>query len=314
MPMLQPPITGDAQLDSWTLRLTQSINSGLLPGIGGGTVHGETDSGGGGLPGTPGNSVLYLFQRTLDEDLIPVAPQLVDYDFSDLANPIVNASDGWTRDIPVEDDDFYIWVTFRYISELVDTIADANSWDTPVRLSSPTISYAMATSGYNFIRVEVPTVDINATVLRYAGEIARDITPNLTSDHVKWTKRSLGAVIPNPATPEWDAATPYVEGDIVRREISLMAQADATYPGPTMLPIMFEYEYVNTIAGTGMDPADGIGWEFTEGSRIKNLDEIWDVTLGWTSGTTITVDETEVIIQTEFRVQLRDDIADVPRR
>ena len=42
MPLLQPPITGDNQLDSWTYRLTQSINNGLLPGVGGGPVHGDT--------------------------------------------------------------------------------------------------------------------------------------------------------------------------------------------------------------------------------------------------------------------------------
>ena len=57
MPLLQPPITGDNQLDSWTYRLTQSINNGLLPGVGGGPVHGDTDASGSG--GTVPKAILF---------------------------------------------------------------------------------------------------------------------------------------------------------------------------------------------------------------------------------------------------------------
>ena len=42
MAIINPPITGDPQLDSWTLQLARQINKGLLPGIGG------TGGGGGG--------------------------------------------------------------------------------------------------------------------------------------------------------------------------------------------------------------------------------------------------------------------------
>ena len=312
MPLLQPPITGDNQLDSWTYRLTQSINNGLLPGVGGGPVHGDTDASGSGGTGTQGNSIFYLYQRTIDEDIVPVVPDMVTYDFTNLDDVMVTANNGWTHEIPMETGDFYIWVTFRYISDLVDVITNPNSWDTPVLLSTPTISYEMSTFGFDFIRADQLTVEAGVLVTRYAGEVARDITASVTSDHVKWTKHSLGSM--QPIADPWNAVTPYSRGERVTRALSLRNVANATYPGPTGLPIEFDYEYINTGATVGMDPADGTGWQFVEGSRIKNLDERWNVTEGWTSGANISVDNQEVITQTEFRAQLRDDIADVPRR
>ena len=54
MAFLQPPITGDIQLDSWTLRLTQQINQGLIPG-----ASGSGGGGGGGERGPSGACLLY---------------------------------------------------------------------------------------------------------------------------------------------------------------------------------------------------------------------------------------------------------------
>ena len=47
MTVVNPPITGDPQTDSWNLQVTQMINQGLAPGLGGavGGVAGSTTGG-----------------------------------------------------------------------------------------------------------------------------------------------------------------------------------------------------------------------------------------------------------------------------
>ena len=200
-------------------------------------------------------------------------------------------------------------MTFRYISDLVDVITNPNSWDTPVLLSTPTISYEMSTFGFDFIRADQLTVEAGVLVTRYAGEVARDITASLTNNHVKWTKHSLGAT-EDIVDPFNIADTPYATGAVVSATINLPMISD---PPEYTDDISRTYNYRNTMANNTMPPP-GNGWQFTEASRIRNLDDLWGVGEGWRAGVNISVDNQEVITQTEFRAQLRDDIADVPRR
>ena len=163
MAWLQPPITGDSQLDSWTLRIAQQINQGLVPGATGGT------GGGGGGDAGESNSPLYLYQRTTD-DTAPMAPNRVVFNFAN--SPVVSEADqGWTSGIPEITEGGYLWVTFRYTSMQSGTITDANSWDTPALLGVPG-----GAPGDNaqtvIITIRVPQTDY--TCLLYTSPSPRD--------------------------------------------------------------------------------------------------------------------------------------------
>ena len=148
MAWLQPPITGDHKLDAWTLRLTQQINQGVIPGAGGASI------GGGG--GAESNTALYLYQRTLTDDA-PNRPTAVVFNFR--SDPAVQSADeGWSGSIPPQVDGDYLWVTFRYVSATAGSINDVNSWDTPALLSTPT-----AAPGRDAIVVQVSIRTTNDT-------------------------------------------------------------------------------------------------------------------------------------------------------
>lgn len=133
MAWLQPPITGDNLLDSWTLRITQQINQGLTPGVGG------AGGGGGGASEDfeVGNTAIYLYQRTESDSIVPVRPTSVSYNIADLESVNITANEGWSGTIPEESAGPYLWITFRYIADTMNTITNANSWDTPRLLSIP---------------------------------------------------------------------------------------------------------------------------------------------------------------------------------
>ena len=131
MTVVNPPITGDPQTDSWNLQVTQMINQGLAPGLGGavGGVAGSTTGGGGG-----GNSPLFLYQRTSTTTPVPLRPTTVTYNLRD--RPIVSAADnGWTSVIPDESEGNYLWVTLRYLTAPQGTIIGADTWNLPEILS-----------------------------------------------------------------------------------------------------------------------------------------------------------------------------------
>lgn len=126
MSIIRPPYTGDAVLDSWTNQITQQLNMGLTPGI-------DTASGSSGA-GSNGNTIIYLYQKTASASA-PSAPTSVSYDYSDIDNVTVTANGGWTSAVPATTLK-YLWVTFRYVSKLVDTITGSNTWNTPVLLAA----------------------------------------------------------------------------------------------------------------------------------------------------------------------------------
>lgn len=126
MSIIRPPYTGDPVLDSWTNQITQYLNIGLLPGV-------NTPSGSDGA-GANGNTTIYLYQKTASATA-PAAPTSVSYDYSDLDDVTVTANNGWTGAVPGTTLK-YLWVTFRYVSKLVDTITNSNTWNTPVLLAS----------------------------------------------------------------------------------------------------------------------------------------------------------------------------------
>ena len=124
MSIIRPPFTGNSTLDSWTNQITQALNMGLLlPG-----VQGQTGGG-----GASGNTAIYLYQRTA-VNTAPSRPTSVTYDYTDIENVTITANNGWSGEIP-DTSDKYLWITFRYISNLQDTITGDNSWNTVVLLS-----------------------------------------------------------------------------------------------------------------------------------------------------------------------------------
>ena len=137
MSLIRPPITGDAQLDSWTNQLTQQINKGILPGVGGSGS--SSSSGPQGVAGADGNTAIYLYTRTSSATPVPDRPTSVQYDLT--ASPVsitATGGAGWSSTPP----DFngllsYLWVTFRYVADRQGTISGVSSWDVPVLLGIP---------------------------------------------------------------------------------------------------------------------------------------------------------------------------------
>ena len=139
MYLIRPPITGDPMLDSWTDKITNSINQGLLPGSGG-----VGDSGfggvGSGVVGADGNTAIYLYARTDSASTVPTPPTSVSYDLT--TNPVsITATGGshtWeSTPTTLTGNNRYLWITFRYVADRSGTITDVNSWDTPVLLGLP---------------------------------------------------------------------------------------------------------------------------------------------------------------------------------
>lgn len=127
MSIIRPPYTGDPLIDSWTNQITQAINMGLmLPGV-------QGQSGGEGSSGTAGNTTLYLYQRTA-ANVAPSRPTSVSYDYTDINNVTITANNSWLGEVPTSGGG-YLWITFRYVSSLVDTITDSTTWNTPVLLA-----------------------------------------------------------------------------------------------------------------------------------------------------------------------------------
>ena len=139
MYLIRPPITGDPMLDSWTDKITNSINQGLLPGSGG-----VGDSGfggvGSGVVGADGNTAIYLYTRTDSKDTVPTRPTQVIYDLdTDPVTMIITGGSHTWEATPTEltGNNRYLWITFRYVADRSGNITDANSWDTPVLLGLP---------------------------------------------------------------------------------------------------------------------------------------------------------------------------------
>jgi|TARA_R110000765_G_scaffold408711_1_gene506576 hypothetical protein len=127
MNIIKPPYTGDPTLDSWTNQITQALNMGLLlPGI-------QGQTGGVGSAGPTGNTAIYLYQRTT-VNTAPSRPTTVVYDYTDIDNVTITANNGWLGEVPTTGGK-YLWITFRYVSNLEDTITNANTWNTVVLLS-----------------------------------------------------------------------------------------------------------------------------------------------------------------------------------
>ena len=126
MTVVNPPITGNPQVDSWALQITQQANQGLVVGAGAvGGVGGSTGGGGGG-----GNSPLFLYQRTTNTMPVPLRPTSVTYNLRD--RPIVSMADnGWSSVIPEESEGSYLWVTLRYLTAPQGTITEQDSWNLP---------------------------------------------------------------------------------------------------------------------------------------------------------------------------------------
>ena len=328
MTVVRPPITGDAQQDSWMDQVTNLINSGFFTRdtfiVSQGTAGTQGARGSAGQDGF-NTATLYLFQRQLntlpDSPPPDLATDLI-YDYENnilfeqgnredaMGNPIIEW-DGWTQFIPEDPNSEaqYIWVITTNIADRQETdIIPFTQWSRRTLLAVPTISYEMDTTGFDFIRADQLSVDAGVLVTRYVGEAATDITASLTADHVKWSKHSLRATENSPLTQPWVSGATYEIGNVVTDTVTLTADPSYT------LSAVRTYEYINLTGNNSANsPSDDMtNWRLTDGSRIRQEDDQWTVNEGWISGVNISVDNQEVIVQTEFRAQLRDDIAPVP--
>ena len=127
MAIIRPPFTGDATLDSWTNQITQAINMGsALPGSQGSSSASSSS-------GPTGNTAIYLYQRTTT-NTAPTRPTSVSYNYTNIGSVTIAANNGWVGAIPASGGK-YLWITFRYVSSLEDTITDLNTWNTVALLS-----------------------------------------------------------------------------------------------------------------------------------------------------------------------------------
>ena len=325
MTVVRPPITGDAVLDSWTDQITNLINLGFFQqSTRAAGTSGAGTQGARGLAGEDGFSAatLYLFQRVATDADIPPDLQtnlVYEYENAILYDPdnrfepdgstLIQEWDGWTPFIPEDPNNEaqYIWVITTNVADrdLTDSIP-FTAWSTRTLLVAPTISYEMDTTGFDFIRADQLFVEAGVRVIRYVGEVGTEITTSLTADHVKWSKHSINASF-DPTAPVWDNTTEYTEGTVVQRTITLTTD-------PTYTPSAERtYNYIALQDNMGVAPESSTtDWRLTEGSADQQNDDLWTVTDGWTEGPTIMVDNQEVLTQTEFRAELRDDVSPIP--
>ena len=326
MTVVRPPITGDPQQDSWADQVTQLINSGFFARDTFVVSQGQPGASGiAGINGQDGFSTatLYLFQRQSNTLPDTAPPDLMtdlafDYGTNTLYDPLnrtnaegelIQTWDGWSPTIPEDPDNLnqYIWVIVTHIADReVTDVIPFTQWSGRTLLAVPTISYEMDTTGFDFIRADQLFVEAGVRVMRYVGEVGTEITTSLTADHVKWSKHSINASF-DPTAPVWDNTTEYTEGMIVQRTITLTAD-------PTYTPSAERtYNYIALQDNMGVAPESSTtDWRLTEGSNDQQNDDIWTVTDGWTEGPNIMVDNQEVLTQTEFRAELRDDVSPIP--
>lgn len=231
MSIIRPPYTGDPVLDSWTNQITQYLNIGLLPGV-------NTPSGSDGA-GANGNTTIYLYQKTASATA-PAAPTSVSYDYSDLDDVTVTANNGWTGAVPGTTLK-YLWVTFRYVSKLVDTITNSNTWNSPVLLASNGDPGGPGPTG--------PAGLNNATVLLH-NKNSSSSAPSLFSGTFTYTF-STGA-LSGGSLNGWTQTAPSLStGEFL---FSSSAVASATTTTDTVASSEFSTPQVTGIAGDNGSP------------------------------------------------------------
>ena len=321
MTVVRPPITGDAQQDSWMDQVTQLINSGFFARDTVLIAQGQAGSqGAAGLNGNDGFSTatLYLFQRqsnNLPENPPPDLTTDLIYDYRTNilfqqgnrtnadGEPIVEWN-GWTQFIPEDPNNLnqYIWVITTNIADRQDTEAiPFTAWSNRTLLVAPAVNYEMESFGFDFIRANQLNVDLGVRIYRTVGEVSNEITELLkTSDTsngstwVSWTKHSVNALLSGAV--EWVPGQMYTEREIVRYDFS---------PPGVSTPQPYEFRAVRDTSGTEA-PLTSNDWTITDESVNKMNDDIWNFTDGINSGLDITVDAADVITQTEFRAELSD--------
>ena len=324
MTVVRPPITGDHQQDSWMDQVTNLINSGFFTRDTFVVSQGSQGAQGArGVAGQDGfsSATLYLFQRQANflPDTPPpdLATDLV-YDYANNVlyeqgnrddpdgNPIVEW-DGWTQFIPDDPDNShqYIWVITTNIADRQEQdLIPFTAWTVRTLLAVPTVSYDLESFGFDFIRANQNMVDVGVRAYRTIGETNAEITDLLnnnsaglpSSTWVLWTKHSLEARPTDTSNP-WVSGTTYARDDIVSRDTEL----------PTVPVVSQPYNYVSLMDNNLSDPAqDGVNWRLADGSVDQRLDDIWNATVGMTSGTDLTISAADVLTQTEFRAVLDD--------
>ena len=311
MPITNPPITGDAQLDSWTLQLTDMINRGILPGV-------PTTSAGGGGGGGPGmdgrdgaagNTRLQLFQRTTT-DTAPMNPTNVTYDVQSTP-ATATADNGWSIDGSTSTGD-YVWATYRYVADLTGTITDQASWNTPLQVGTPgedAISYDIDIDGFDFIKATNPNVTLNTVAYRIEGETTTDITSQLATHNVFWIRTSVNSAL-DETVPVYSSTTNYNAGDIVRF-------TDTLGSGQSIeLNFIALQANINSQPDASQATAD---WQLTAPSSRRFRDAQYNFPTTATTevgrrrrGLSITVTSMDVMDQARFRALLNNDLGALP--
>jgi len=230
MSIIRPPYTGDAVLDSWTNQITQQLNMGLTPGI-------DTSSGAS-SSGSNGNTIIYLYQKSSSASA-PAAPTLVSYDYSDINNVTVTANGGWTSAVPATSLK-YLWVTFRYVSKLIDTITGSNTWNTPVLLAS---------NGDNGDPGATGPAGLNTATILLHNKNNTNSAPSLFSGTFTYTFAT--GVLSGGTLNGWTQAAPSLSaGEFL---FSSSAVASANTATDTVASSEFSTPQVTSIAGTNGD-------------------------------------------------------------
>ena len=233
MSIIRPPYTGDAVLDSWTNQITQQLNMGLTPGI-------DTSSGAS-SSGSNGNTIIYLYQKSSSASA-PAAPTLVSYDYSDINNVTVTANGGWTSAVPATSLK-YLWVTFRYVSKLIDTITGSNTWNTPVLLAS---------NGDNGDPGATGPAGLNTATILLHNKNNTNSAPSLFSGTFTYTFAT--GVLSGGTLNGWSQTAPSLAtGEFLFSSSAVASSAAAT---DTVASSEFSTPQVTGIAGTNGDDGD----------------------------------------------------------
>jgi len=216
MNIIRPPFTGNAEIDSWTNQITQALNMGLLlPG-----VQGQS---GEGAAGPSGNTAIYLYQRTTD-NTAPSRPTSVVYDYTDIENVTITANNGWVGEVPTSSGK-YLWITFRYVSNLQDTITNANTWNTVVLLSEDGDDGGTGLTGASTNIIFIRSSSAPSTPTASSGVPATWYDSPPAGTELLWASSGLKAI--SSTTFTW--STPFqIEGEAIV-EVSIYRKNSAVF-------------------------------------------------------------------------------------
>lgn len=194
MAVPQPPVTGDAQTDSFNLRVAQELNN-MAPAI----AQASASSGEQGTPGSNGlnTATIILFQRSVSLATEPTnVPSANVYEFNPPAFT-TTLNNGWTLTIPDESEGAFLWTTSTNIASGSATAAVATSaWSAITLFSVPGDD---GLDGFSVITDVIDVIDVDDTSVSVQVLSAQfgtlEILPQLVDSDICWVR--LNTVVPD---------------------------------------------------------------------------------------------------------------------